>query len=119
VFRQEVVDWARNAGCQIRRIRVGTPRSQPWKEGNSPLESTANKPQNVDSGYVLRMQPLSLLVSGRLTNVKGLLAQLRSTDRLVQSRKLSLHSTREDPNQLVLEIELMLFDLTKAEAPTG
>ena len=32
-FRQEIVDWARQSGCQVRRIRLESPRERGWTKG--------------------------------------------------------------------------------------
>lgn len=117
LFRQEIVDWARTAGCQVRRIRLESPRSQGWQEGDSLLESTAAKRRNLDSPYVLQMQPLSVSVSGTLPKVKNLLTQLHSSDRLIQFISLSVSPSRDNRKEVVLNVELMLLDLTKAEVP--
>ncbi|NQU20727.1 MAG: hypothetical protein HQ567_05540 [Candidatus Nealsonbacteria bacterium] len=116
LFRQEIVDWARKAGCQVRRIRLESPRSQQWQEGDS-LESTAAKRKKPDSSYVLKMQSLSVSVSGALPEVKRLLTQLHSTNRLIQCRKFSIAPSHDSRKEVVLNLELMLFDLSKAEVP--
>ena len=118
-FRQEIVDGARQAGCQVRRIRVGSPRSRTWHEGDNPLDRTTANPGKTDSPYVLTTHPLTVSVSGALANVESVLSHLQSTDRLIHSESLSLYPTNENRKQVILELELMLFDVTRAEPPSG
>lgn len=115
LFRQEIVDWVRKAGCQVRRIRLEPPRSQQWQEADS-SESTSARRKKPESPYVLRTQSLSVSVSGALPEVKRLLTQVYSTDRLVQCRKFSVSPSRDSRKEVVLNVELMLFDLSKAGA---
>jgi len=117
LFRQEIVDWARKAGCQVRRVRLESPRSRVWQKGDSLLGSATIQRKSAESPYVLKQQLLSVSVSGTLANIKDLFAQLHSTDRLVRSRGFSMLPSRDDRKQVVLNMELMLFDLTKSEVP--
>lgn len=119
LFRQQIVDWARKSGCQVRRTRLESPRSREWQEGDRLFGSIPAKRKKLDSPYLLEMQPLSVSVSGTLSEVKHLLAQLHSTDRLIQCRNLSVSSSSDNRKEVVLNLELMLFDLTKAEVPKG
>ncbi len=119
LFRQEIVDWVRDAGCQIRRVRLESPRSRPWHQADDLLQRTTTQPGRTDSSYILKMQPLSISVSGTLENVKSLLGQLRSANRLIRSTKLSMYPSRENRKQLEVDLELLLFDLTKAPAPAS
>ena len=119
LFRQEVVDWARKSGCQVRRIRLEPPKSQRWQKGDTLSESTAAKRKRVDSPYVLQTQPLSVSVSGTLSKVKSLLSELHSSDRLIQCGNLLVNPSRDNRKEVVLNVELMLFDLTRAETPPG
>lgn len=119
LFRQEMVDWARKSGCQVRRIRVGSPRTRPWYEGEDPLEPPTTKPRKAESPYVLTMCQLSVSASGTLPSVKGLLARLGSSGRLAQGRSLALNPSRENRKQVVMDLELLLFDLTTTENLPG
>jgi Tfp pilus assembly protein PilO len=116
LFRQEIVDWARTAGCQVRRIRLGSARSQGWQEGGSLFESTSAKRRKLNSPYVLQMQPLSVSVSGTLPKVKRLLTELHSTDRMIHCENLSVSPSSDDRREVVLNVDLTLIDLTKSEA---
>lgn len=119
LFRQEIVDWARKSGCQVRRIRLESPRSREWQKGDRLSEPASAKRKKPDSSYVLKMQPLSVSVSGTLPKVKRLLAELHSTDRLIQCKNLTISPSRDNQKEVVLNIELMLFDLTEPEVPQG
>ncbi len=121
-FRQEVEDWARKSGCQVRRIRLDpkAARTRPWRKGDS-LERTSGSSRRTNARnappYVLKSQPLSVSVSGPLEGVKDLLAQLHSARRLLQSKSLTINPSPGKATGVDLIIELELFDLTKVKAP--
>ena len=120
LFRREIVSWARNSGCQVRRIHVGEPRSRPWRRGDSLLEvdarSATKKP---DSLYVLNSRPCSLSISGTLAGVKSLLNDLESSKRLIGGNKMSLRPTPDNRAEAVMDLELTLFNLAETAAPSG
>jgi hypothetical protein len=73
-----------------------------------------------DSPYRLNVHPLSLSVSGTLSGVKALLDRLHSTDRLIRNKSLAVYPPgQEDRRQVVMDLELNLFNLTKTEIPSG
>ena len=117
LFRQEIVSWARNSGCQVRRIHVGEPR--PWRRGDSLFKvdapSAVEKP---NSSYVLNSWPCSVSISGGLAGVRTMLNDLESSKRLISGKKMSLGPIPEDRAQVVMDLELTLFNLAKAAAPS-
>lgn len=121
LFRQEVVGLARSSGCRIRRIRVGSPLTRAWKEAVPPGGPAAagGRGKEKKPPYELIEQPFFLSVSGTLSSTKGLLAQLQAMDRSVRRKSLSLQPSRENPNEVVLEMELLLFDLGRVERTRG
>ena len=120
VARGEIVAWARKSRCQVRRIHVGEPRSRPWHRGDSLIEadnlSTPGKP---NSSYLLNLWPCSLSVSGTLADVRSLLDNLESSKRLISGNKMSLAPVAENKEQVVVDLELTLFNLAKAAPPSG
>ncbi len=120
VARQEIVAWARESGCQVRRIRVGEPRSRPWRRGDSLIEADLpSAPRKSDSSYLLNLWPCSLSVSGTLADVRSLLSNLESSNRLISGKRMSLAPTSENRERVVMDLELTLFNLTKAAPPSS
>ena len=120
VFRREIVTWARNSGCQVRRIRVGEPQSRPWHQGDTLLEMDARSTaEKSDSSYSLNSWPCSLSILGTLPGVRSLLNDLESSKRLISGKRMSLRPTPENREQVVMDLELTLFNLAEAVAPSG
>jgi hypothetical protein len=120
LFRQEIVAWTRNSGCQIRRIHVGEPRPRPWHRGDSLFEvDTSPAAKKPDTSYVLNSWPCSVSISGTLAGVKSLLNDLESSKRLISGNKMSLRPTPQNGEQVVMDLELTLFNLAPAATPSG
>ena len=120
LFRQEIVTWVRNSGCQVRRINVGEPQSRPWSRGDKLFEMDArSRAKKSDSLYVLNSWPCSVSVSGTLGGVRSLLNDLESSKRFMSGNKMSLSPVPENRDQAVMDLELTLFNLAEIAAPSG
>jgi hypothetical protein len=58
---------------------------------------------------------MSLSMTGTLEAVKDLLSRLQSSNRLIHCQNFSLGPVRNNPKEVVLDLELLLFDLTEAK----
>lgn len=115
-FRKQIVDMARESQCQIRRVRVDAPVSRVWKEEDHPLKRNTSRDDTGDSPHVLQSHRVSLSLSGTLGGVRNMLDRLHAANRFVHCERLSLVPLRENRREAVLDIELLLFDLTEAPA---
>jgi hypothetical protein len=112
-FREKMLELARTTGCQLRRARVGTPVLQAWKEGATPLDPAAS--QGAETGYSLRSLPFSLAVSGPLASVKRLLAEIHDRQKLMHTKSFLLRPEATPSKDVLLDMELMLFELVESE----
>jgi Tfp pilus assembly protein PilO len=111
-FRQQVVALVRESRCVMRRIRVGAPVVQPWSDDGSEPPSVAAT--SGKTRWVVKTRPLSLSVAGSLEEVKLLLARLHQTGRWLHTRNLSLRGEGTSAGQIVLELELLMYDCVAA-----
>ena len=112
-FRAWIVDQIRQAGCQMRKVRVGSPNSRRWRENGDPLEVSAS--DGPETTYVLKTISFSVSASGAAENVRDLLARLHKSEKMMQAKRFSLHPDGAEGKEIVLDLELMLFDLHEAE----
>jgi hypothetical protein len=111
VFRGEVVELARQTMCQIQRINAGEARQRPWRGGDNPLATEPVVGISPEGNYVLRIQPLSITVSGKLANLRAFLERLLTRDVLIYGSQFTLRPMDGDPSEALLELECRLFDL--------
>jgi hypothetical protein len=64
-----------------------------------------------EGNYVLRIQPLSITVSGKLANLRAFLERLLTRDVLIYGSQFTLRPMDGDPSEALLELECRLFDL--------
>ena len=111
-FRAQMVTLVRKSGCRVRRIRTNPATSRPWFDDDDPLVTHASGKNDDDrTGYKLTSQTLTLTVSGGLSQVKQLLAQLHAQKNLAYTKNFSLKPTNAKRTEVELELELWLFDL--------
>ncbi len=112
-FRSWVVDQIRQSGCQMRKVRVGSASTRKWRENGSPLEVTPN--DGPETNYNLTTLPFSVAASGSSENVRDLLGRLNKSEKMMQAKRFSLHPDGTDGREIVLDLELLLFDLKELE----
>jgi len=119
-FRTQIVELTRGAGCQLRRLNLETASYRPWLKDDHPLRQAARgrnrkEEETQATGFDLRSQVVSLSVSGKVADVQKLLAAVTSMGKLTQMQSLSLRPLASDRGEAVLEMQFMVFGLTKSQ----
>jgi len=118
-FRERVMMLVRDAGCEIRRLEVGSPRLRDWHRQDDPLlQSPRIKNKKTETGLQLHSQSLLLTVSGSLQQVQEFLDGLHQTGKFYHTQHFSLRPTGAQRNEVTLEMELRIFDLRRAAPVT-
>lgn len=113
-FRNKMVSLVRESGCQVRRVSLGEPRQRDWMENDNPVKPLqASNKKNNQTGFELKSRVFSLSVSGSPDHVQGLLATLNAAQPLAHTRSLSVRPADNSRDEVILELELWLFELTK------
>lgn len=113
-YRSKIVELVRDAGCQVRRFDVSTPTRRPWTKNDDPLVTTAKKEKGAGrTPFALERRNFVLLVDGSMENLSGLLEQLQQDNSIAYLHRLDLHSTSRGSEQVTMEIEMWLFDLSR------
>ena len=119
-FRSDVVGWAKAADCQVRSIRIDSGRSRRWRQNDQPLEFRSNGKTGKETSFLLTTQTLSVSIVAPIGQVKDFLDKVHADKRLIHVKGFNLRPLRAGDANLVLELDLMLFDLTKeTESPTA
>lgn len=118
-FRNDLVSLARRCGCQLRRVRVDEPREREWTQGDDPLAARPVSDRADKTPFVLRSRRFSVSVTGKLSGITEFLADLSQQRLLVHSSAMTLQKSNEDEEFVVLELELMMFELTRSKRLTS
>lgn len=114
-FRDQITEWVKESGCQLRRVKLAEPQLRQWYENDHPLENRARSEKDAKTPFRLRQQPLSLLVTGPMDRVGEFLARLGEQDKLLHTGNLHLRRSTEDASVVEMDLDLILFDLVQSE----
>lgn len=112
-FRSDVVRWAKTAECRVQSIRVDSSRSRPWRENDQPLEFRTKRKTDKETPFLLTTQTFSVSIAAPLAQIKDFMNQMHADKRLIHVKGFNLRSLPGGSAVLVLELDLMLFDLTE------
>jgi hypothetical protein len=113
LFRGRVVELARACGCQVRQIRVGQSRKQPWKPGESWLAAPNRATGQPSGGLVLSLCELTVTVSGPLPGTQQFLEKLAALGALMYPRQFALAPAEGQDKEVILDLGVWLFDLDR------
>ncbi len=112
-YRTNLLEIIQEAGCQMRRLEVGTPTRRPWMRDDDPLQSTAAPGATDKTPFQLERRNINLSVDGDMTSIHNLLDQLETDKTITYPRRLHLHSTGGHSTSATLDLELWLFSLVR------
>jgi hypothetical protein len=112
-YRTNLLKIIREAGCQMRRLDVGTPTRRPWMRDDDALQSTAALGVTDKTSFQLERRNINLSIDGEMTSIHNLLDQLEKDHTIAYPHRLQLHSTGGRTTSATLELELWLFALVR------
>jgi len=118
-FRNQVTEWAKESGCQLRRVKLAEVQIRPWYDDDHPLDVKPRTDKDTKTPFKLRQQSLNLLVTGPMERVSEFLARLSEQDLLLHTGNLQLRRNTEDPHVVEMDLDLILFDLVQGEPQEG
>ena len=115
-FREQLIELARESGCRVRTIRVGTSAERVWKPGDSIVTSSTTA-ATAKGPYTLATQTIDLSVTGSMESLKLLLEQLHRGGKLMHTKTFQLKPAGQtEPGQLILDMDVLLFDLKERKS---
>lgn len=116
-YRTRLVDMIREAGCQIRRLDVGTPVLRPWTEGDNPLvERSRGDSSGKATPFSLETRSIQLSVNGKTHHIYSLLERLQKDNTLAHPQRIQIHSDGQNTDMVTMDIEMLLFALGRKSA---
>jgi hypothetical protein len=110
----KLVDLAKETGCSIRRISVGTVSSRPWTPGDSPI--VANAEPNRDeskTAFLLERRPVSVSLSGTSANLRSMVERVAAAGMLMHTKAFEMYPSGPNRQSLTLDLELWYFTLAR------
>lgn len=113
-LRGRLVDLAKETGCSIRRLSVGTASSRPWVAGDDPIAANATaKPDAPTSGFMLEWRPVSISLSGSSANLRSLLERVAAAGMMMHAKSVEMFPSNPSRQTLTLDMELWYFTLAR------
>jgi hypothetical protein len=114
-LRTKLVELARETGCSLRRLNVGSASSRPWHEADDPTVASDAKPKanEQSTGFNLQWWPVTVSVSGSNANLCSLLERMEADHMLMYTRTFEMHPDSEGRKVLNLDMELWYFNLVR------
>ena len=113
-LRDELVSFARDTNCHVRRLVVGTPQSRPWLVDDDPITPRRDGQKTPETtNFTLEQRPVTISLSGSLMNLRTLLDRLYAQDMFVHTKSFELRPTSVNRKTLTLDMELVYFALVR------
>jgi hypothetical protein len=113
-LRGKLVDLAKETGCSIRRLSVGTGSSRPWVAGDDPIAPTTTaKPGATPSGFMLEWRPVSVSLSGPSASLRSLLERIAASNMMLHAKSVEMFPSNPSRQSLTLDLELWYFNLAR------
>jgi hypothetical protein len=113
-LRGKLVDLAKETGCSIRRLTVGTASSRPWTPGDSPIAPPADpKRAESKSGFQLEWRPVSISLSGTSANLRSMVERVVAAGMLMHTKAFEMYPSNPSRQSLTLDLELWYFTLAR------
>lgn len=115
-FRRWLVEAARQAGCQVRRVNLANPTRRRWATKDSPLaEAKKRLPAKDASPFDLETRSVSLSITGTTPEIQALLRTLDGDPRIKHTNGITLRPSGRNRKQLQLDLDLWYFALAPAQ----
>ncbi len=118
LFRGRIVELARQTHCQVRQIQLGERKVRDWTRNTAPLATLEKPGAELQGPYALGAQSFTLSVSGKLTDLKEFLNRLADQRLMLHTARLAVRPAA-DNSDIVLEMELLLFEVSRVQPPTA
>ena len=113
-LRTRLVELARDTGCSLRRLNVGSASTRPWHEADDPTTSdTKAKSAEHTTGFNLEWRPVTVSVTGSNANLCSLLERMEADHMFMHTKNFEMHPDGEGRKNLNLDMELWYFNLAR------
>lgn len=118
-LQSDLTDLGRQTGCTVLRAQLTDPATRAWNQNDHPVSGTRLKNTGGETPFQLETRQIALSVTGPMSGLYAFLEGLHRVEKVIQPRAMSIKGgnsmsdTEQDSG--MLDIQLLLFDLTKKE----
>lgn len=114
-LRSKLVDLAKETGCSIRKLTVGSVSSRAWRVGESPISPSDKKPAEAGAGSATQLEwrPVSISVSGTSANLRSMVERVAAARMLMHTKSLEMYPSSPTRQTLTLDMEVWYFTLAR------
>ena len=115
-LRTRLVELARETGCSLRRLNVGSMSSRPWQEGDDPVASgpgTGARRTGEKTAFALQWWPVSVSLSGTNASLRSFIERLEADGNLMHSKVVEMRPASVGRSTVSLDMELWYFNLAR------
>ena len=110
-LRNNIVQLVRDAGCTMRRVRLGNATRRDWMENDDPVTGADPTDPGNETPFQLVSRQLSISITGKMTKIHGFLAEMYKIDKTIHTRSITLQRAGRTKGTAMLDLDLLLFDL--------
>jgi hypothetical protein len=115
-LRGQLLEIAKETGCNIRRLNVGVSAARPWLAEDDPtvVRMDAKAQEGVSgTGFVLEWRPVNVSLSGTGANLRAMLERIAAAKMFMHAKTLEMYPPSPNRQTLMLDLELWYFTLVR------
>jgi hypothetical protein len=113
-LRSQLIDFAKETTCSIRRINVGGVSSRLWQPGQNPLSTIPDKKTaDASSNCMLEWRPVNLSLSGSTVALRSMVEKLAGSGMFMHIKTLEMYPSSAKRDSLTLDMEVWYFTLAR------
>jgi hypothetical protein len=113
-LRSQLIDFAKETTCSIRRINVGGVSSRLWQPGQNPLSTVIDKKvAEANSNCMLEWRPVNLSLSGSSGALRSMVDKLAASGMFMHIKTLEMYPSSPKRDTLTLDMEIWYFTLAR------
>jgi hypothetical protein len=113
-LRGQLVEFAKETECSIRRLSVGNTSSRPWNPGEDPVSpSEGPKRTESNSRFMLEWRPVSVSLSGTSAKLRAMLDRIAASKMLMHTKSFEMYPSSPTRQSLTLDMEIWYFTLAR------
>jgi len=110
----QLVDFAKETSCSIRRMNVGGVSSRVWQPGQNPSGAVQlKKLADGNSDFMLEWRPVNLSLSGSDASLRNMVEKVAGSGMFMHIKSLEMYPSNPKKDLFTLDMEIWYFTLAR------